>query len=333
MAAMRDFAHLATATLGVGLRRALGAAHPRAQRRPSSGTSPIDAPTLVLYEYEASPYCKRVREAVCALGLAVRVRPCPRTTLLAEGVVSAHSRFRAEAAAQLAPGAPLRFPLLLDGGVPIAGSREIVAHLWRTRGDSGAGAEAASEWAARTAARSARWAAAVPTLARSRVGRNALNLLADEDLPGLFVASVVRPLATAGLGITPARDTAASSGDGGEVRQLWAREGCARARLLREALCTLQLPYTLVGMGGDGGDGDGDCGPVGAARADALRAAHGSQASAPFLVDGAQGVAASGAGDGWVGLVRGLFEAHAANGGRSRATLSALLLPSGTAGR
>mmetsp|Transcript_19070 Transcript_19070/g.28839 ORF Transcript_19070/g.28839 Transcript_19070/m.28839 type:complete len:316 (+) Transcript_19070:55-1002(+) len=32
---------------------------------------------LILYEYEASPYCRKVREAACLLDLPVEMRPCP----------------------------------------------------------------------------------------------------------------------------------------------------------------------------------------------------------------------------------------------------------------
>lgn len=39
--------------------------------------SAIDKPCLVLYEYDASPYCKRVRETINLLDLAVEYRPCP----------------------------------------------------------------------------------------------------------------------------------------------------------------------------------------------------------------------------------------------------------------
>ena len=39
--------------------------------------SPPDDPSIVLYEYDASPYCKRVRETINLLDLAVEYRPCP----------------------------------------------------------------------------------------------------------------------------------------------------------------------------------------------------------------------------------------------------------------
>ena len=42
-----------------------------------SNRSTPDDPCLVLYEYEASPFCKRVRETMNLLDLAVEFRPCP----------------------------------------------------------------------------------------------------------------------------------------------------------------------------------------------------------------------------------------------------------------
>ena len=32
---------------------------------------------LILYEYESSPYCRKVREAACVLDLSMEMRPCP----------------------------------------------------------------------------------------------------------------------------------------------------------------------------------------------------------------------------------------------------------------
>ena len=76
------------------------------------------AADLVLFEYEASPYCRRVRETACALDLDLLVRPCPRTTMLSEGTIDpTRHRFRAAARnaldAHAGRDAPLRFPLLL----------------------------------------------------------------------------------------------------------------------------------------------------------------------------------------------------------------------------
>ncbi len=40
-------------------------------------TAPRPAQPLVLYEYEASPFCRKVREACSTLGLRVTMMPCP----------------------------------------------------------------------------------------------------------------------------------------------------------------------------------------------------------------------------------------------------------------
>ena len=59
-----------TATLASGLRFGAGAAVAGAGARPER--------TLELYEFEACPFCKRVREACSMLDLSVLVRPCPK---------------------------------------------------------------------------------------------------------------------------------------------------------------------------------------------------------------------------------------------------------------
>lgn len=38
---------------------------------------PAPAKPLVLYEYESSPYCRKVREAACLLDIPIEMRPCP----------------------------------------------------------------------------------------------------------------------------------------------------------------------------------------------------------------------------------------------------------------
>ena len=42
-----------------------------------AGDTPRPEKPLVLYEYDASPYCKRVREFINLLDLTVEYRPCP----------------------------------------------------------------------------------------------------------------------------------------------------------------------------------------------------------------------------------------------------------------
>ena len=74
----------------------------------------------VLYEFEACPYCRFVREAVTALDLVVDVKPCGRG-----------SRHRAEARKL---GGKEQFPLLVDGDTVLYESADIVDYLAAKRG-------------------------------------------------------------------------------------------------------------------------------------------------------------------------------------------------------
>ncbi|WP_152206214.1 glutathione S-transferase N-terminal domain-containing protein [Marinobacter changyiensis] len=75
---------------------------------------------LVLYDIEACPYCRRVREALTALHLDVEIRPCPK----------GGRRYRAEAEAV---GGKQQFPLLIDHNTNTVmyESSDIVAYLFR----------------------------------------------------------------------------------------------------------------------------------------------------------------------------------------------------------
>ena len=97
-----------------------------------SGSPPT--PDLVLWEYEASPYCRHVRETLCILGLRVRIKPCPRETLRREGAFSAAAKHKPEVAKR----GRILFPFLHDRSADVAlnESSAIVAHLWRTYGES-----------------------------------------------------------------------------------------------------------------------------------------------------------------------------------------------------
>ena len=90
-------------------------------------------PDLVLYEYEASPYCRRVRETLCILGLPALIKPCPRETLRREGAFSAEAKHKREI---VASGGRLLFPFLADrtAGVVMNESSAIVTHLWKAYG-------------------------------------------------------------------------------------------------------------------------------------------------------------------------------------------------------
>ncbi|MBK9034280.1 MAG: glutathione S-transferase N-terminal domain-containing protein [Myxococcales bacterium] len=79
---------------------------------------------LELYDLEACPYCRKVREALSMLDLDVLIRPSPH----------GGARFRPTAVAQ---GGKAQFPLLVDPNhdALLYESDQIVAHLYRHYGD------------------------------------------------------------------------------------------------------------------------------------------------------------------------------------------------------
>jgi glutathione S-transferase len=78
---------------------------------------------LELYEFEACPYCRKVREALTCLDLDARVFPCPK----------GGPRFREEVKRR---GGRALFPYLVDPntGVEMYESDDIVAYLFRSYG-------------------------------------------------------------------------------------------------------------------------------------------------------------------------------------------------------
>ncbi len=79
---------------------------------------------LELYEFEACPFCRKVREALSMLDLDVLVRPCPK----------GGERFRPEV---IARGGKKQFPWLVDPntGHAMYESDEIVRYLYERYGD------------------------------------------------------------------------------------------------------------------------------------------------------------------------------------------------------
>lgn len=76
---------------------------------------------LALYEFEACPYCRLVRETLTELDLDVMIYPCPK----------GGQRFRAQAQAL---GGKAQFPFLVDPntGARLYGSAEIVDYVAKT---------------------------------------------------------------------------------------------------------------------------------------------------------------------------------------------------------
>ena len=69
--------------------------------------------SLVLYEYEQSPWCRKVRETLCILDLDAEIKPCPRETFRAEGAFSTVSINRRELSERYGKDR-LLFPFLVD---------------------------------------------------------------------------------------------------------------------------------------------------------------------------------------------------------------------------
>lgn len=79
---------------------------------------------LELYEFEACPYCRKVREALSMLDLEAMIYPCPK----------GGTRFRDRVKRR---GGQLMFPYFVDPNTNTAmyESSDIVAYLYRTYGD------------------------------------------------------------------------------------------------------------------------------------------------------------------------------------------------------
>jgi glutathione S-transferase len=147
---------------------------------------------LVLYEFEACPFCRKVREALSILDLDAKVYPCPK----------GGTRFRSEVERR---GGKQQFPYLVDenAGVEMYESDDIVRHLWQRYGSGG------------------------PPLALS------LGPLTDASA---MLASAARLGAGASY-------RGAKSPD--EPLELWSFEASPFCRIVREALCELEIPYLL----------------------------------------------------------------------------------------
>lgn len=80
-------------------------------------TGPRPTGELALYEFEACPFCRKVREALVWLDLDVLMQPCP----------PGGTRFR--------PGHGPPYPFLVDDGTGMHESSDIVRHLVERYGD------------------------------------------------------------------------------------------------------------------------------------------------------------------------------------------------------
>eukprot|EP00735_Rhodelphis_limneticus_P005175 TRINITY_DN16922_c0_g1::TRINITY_DN16922_c0_g1_i1::g.29662::m.29662 TRINITY_DN16922_c0_g1::TRINITY_DN16922_c0_g1_i1::g.29662 ORF type:complete len:302 (-),score=59.16,GST_N_3/PF13417.1/4e-11,GST_N_3/PF13417.1/0.0081,GST_N_2/PF13409.1/0.00018,GST_N_2/PF13409.1/25,Glutaredoxin/PF00462.19/0.26,Glutaredoxin/PF00462.19/0.52 TRINITY_DN16922_c0_g1_i1:209-1114(-) len=160
---------------------------------------------LKLYEFEACPFCRKVRETISILDLNVIVYPCPRETMKVYGYMK-DSRFRPVVQGL---GGKLAFPYLVDDntGMNMYESADIVKYLWERYGGK---------------TKKPYCVEGVPP---------ALNMST------LMFSTFMRPLPTHGMQRLPSRDP------GPELIQLWGYETDVNSRLIREALTSLEQPY------------------------------------------------------------------------------------------
>src|SRR5262245_55675356 len=180
---------------------------------------------LELYEFEACPYCRKVREALSVLDLDAVVHPCPKNG----------ARFRPEVVRR---GGKAQFPFLVDpnGGVEMYESDDIIRYLFERYGD------------------------------------------------GHVPASLGLPVVT---DVTSMLASAARLGGGGTARRAreqreplgpWSFDSSPYCRLVREALCDLELEYRLHNVA------------KGSPKRDAFVRRSGKM-QVPYLVDANTGVA------------------------------------------
>ncbi|KAL7200076.1 hypothetical protein ACSBR2_022228 [Camellia fascicularis] len=176
---------------------------------------------LQLFEFEACPFCRRVREAITELDLSVEIYPCPKGSI----------RHR-EMVRRL--GGKEQFPFLVDPntGKSMYESSEIVKYLFQQYGK----------------------------------GRSpSMGLLESTLLTG-WVPTILR----AGRGMTLWEKAKTESPS--KKLELFSYENNPYARIVREALCELELPYILQTVG------------EGSRRTNLLLEASGSK-EVPYIID------------------------------------------------
>lgn len=175
---------------------------------------------LELYEFEACPFCRKVREALSILDLDVLVKPCPK----------GGTRFRPELVQR---GGKAQFPYLVDpdAGIETYESDDIVRHLFARYGDG-----------------------SVPVSLSFAPLYHLSNAL----------AALSRPLS--GVRARPSRPPE-------QPLELWSFEASPYCRIVRDALCELEIPYVLHNIA------------KGSPKRDAFVALGAGKMQVPYLVD------------------------------------------------
>ncbi|KAK8580084.1 hypothetical protein V6N13_143217 [Hibiscus sabdariffa] len=153
---------------------------------------------LQLFEFEACPFCRRVREALTELDLSVEVYPCPKGSLRHREMVRSF-------------GGKEMFPFLVDPnyGISMYESGDIVKYLFKTYGK----------------------------------GRSPSTGLLESTLFTGWMPTILR----AGRGMM-LWDKARKDPPPRKL-ELFSYENDPYSRIVREALCELELPYILQNVG------------------------------------------------------------------------------------
>jgi glutathione S-transferase len=183
----------------------------------SSRLGPRPELTIEMFEYEGSPYCRKVREAAAVLDLDVLFRPCP----------SGETYWRPMAKAEGAK----TFPYMKDPntGTNICESDDIVEHLFRNYGPAASDAGLSKEGLRDAGPETLE----IPQMLR-RGGITNLTC---------YAAAVVRLKA---LKARPSRAAAAAK-DGVPVEplHLWTYEASPFTKAVRESLTELAVPHVV----------------------------------------------------------------------------------------
>ncbi|KAK7289646.1 hypothetical protein RIF29_03445 [Crotalaria pallida] len=160
-----------------------------------TGNLPV---SLQLFEFEACPFCRRVREAMTELDLSAEVYPCPKGSVRHREVVRRS-------------GGKEQFPFLIDrdSGISLYESGDIVKYLFERYGDGRSPSSGLLESTIFTG-----W---MPTLLRAGRGMTLWERSTPDPPPGKL--------------------------------ELFSFENNPYARIVREALCELELPYILQNVG------------------------------------------------------------------------------------
>ncbi|XP_058195574.1 glutathione S-transferase-like protein tpcF isoform X3 [Rhododendron vialii] len=188
----------------------------------SQEMSAVDPPNnLQLFEFEACPFCRRVREAITELDLSVEIYPCPKGSIRHREMVRS-------------VGGKEQFPFLMDPntGMSMYESGEIVKYLFQQYGNGRSPSIGLLESTLLTG-----W---MPTILRAGRGMSLWEKARTEPPP--------------------------------KKLELFSYENNPYARIVREALCELELPYVLQSVG------------EGSRRTNLLVEASGSK-EVPYIVD------------------------------------------------